>query len=127
MEEREVVPTGPDPLNAAVAPSLGSAAFRFCRETPSRFIEDLAAEVFFDMSPPGARDVTAALIAPIGCDGMGFGALVVYVATGEPAIEPVEREYWTMAATLLGLSLHWRALRRKVAQLETSSVGASGR
>jgi signal recognition particle receptor subunit beta len=127
MEEREVVPAGIDPLNGLIAPSLGSAAFRLCQGTTSRSIEDLASEVFFDSIPPGGADLTAAWIVPVGCDGMGFGAVVVYAAVGEPEIGTIEREYWSTAATLLGLSLHWRALRRKVAQPEPSSVGASGR
>lgn len=113
MEEREVVPKGADPLNSVVAASLGSAAFRLCQLKSPRTIEDLAAEVFFDAVPPAAADLTSAHIVPIACDGIQFGALVLYAGIGESGFEAVEKDYWSMAASLLGLSLHWRALRKK--------------
>jgi len=131
MEEREVVPAGPDLLNAAVAEGLGSVAFRFAQTKSLRLVESLADDVFFGPVPPEARGVSAAALAPVQCDGLPFGALVVYARVEEPPLRPDELELWAAAGTLCGLSLHWRALRRKVAQAAgtpaASSSGAAGR
>ena len=43
-----------------------------------------------------------------------FGALFVYGRIVELAFDDTEKEYWTTAAHLVGLSLHWHALRRKL-------------
>jgi signal recognition particle receptor subunit beta len=118
MDEREVVPEGKDPLNALVVPSVGSAAHRLCQGKTPRHIEDLASEVFFETVPPEAQGIASCLVAPLYCDGVSFGALVVYASMDEPALGAAEREYWGTAATMTGLSLHWRGLRRKLARGE---------
>ncbi len=38
----------------------------------------------------------------------------------EPAFDDTEREYWAASATLVGLSLHWRALRHKLGRQRVS-------
>jgi signal recognition particle receptor subunit beta len=113
MQEHEVVPAGRDLLNGAVAPGLGSVADRICREARFRVVEDMAGEIFFGTVPPGAQDLGSALVAPLVCDGTVFGGLVVYGEITNPAFDSAEKEYWCTAATLIGLSYHWRALRRK--------------
>jgi hypothetical protein len=60
--------------------------------------------------------VASLLVAPLGCDGMAFGALFVYSRVSEAHFDEAEREYWKTASVLVGLSLHWHALRRKVSQ-----------
>jgi signal recognition particle receptor subunit beta len=125
MDEREVVPGGKDPLNAAVAPSLGSAAYRLCQGTSIRRIDDLMSEVFFDAAPPEAEGVLSALIAPLALDGVGFGALVVYGAVQEPPPGSCETMFWETCAILTSLSLHWRGLRRKLSRPETPARASS--
>lgn len=115
MDEREVVPEGRDPLNSAAAAALGSAAFRLAQIGKPRFVENLVAEVFFDAVPPSATGLAWAFVTPIACDGIGFGGLAVYGTAGKHAADDVEREYWAAAGTLVGLVLHWRALKRKIA------------
>ncbi len=117
MDEREVHPAGrPDVLNASVAEGLGSLAFRLGETEEPRWIEDLASEVFFDATPPGAEGLASALVVPLACDGLRFGSLFVYGRIIESPVDPVEREFWITAATFLSLSLHWHALRRKLVQ-----------
>ncbi|MBZ5638847.1 MAG: GTPase domain-containing protein [Acidobacteriia bacterium] len=125
MEDREVVPGGKDPLNAAVAPSLGSAAFRLCQGASVRWIEDLAGEVFFDSAPPEAQGVLSALVAPLACDGAAFGALVVYGTVHESPPGSCERGFWEICSSLLSLSLHWRGLRKRLTRLETPAPASS--
>lgn len=123
MEEREVVPEGRDLLNSVTAPSIGSAAHRLCQGEKPRHVEDLAAEVFFDAPPSEASEVISCLVLPLSCEGLSFGALVVYGGVEEPPLEAAERDYWSIAASIAGLSLHWRALRQKVAQAGASAAG----
>lgn len=125
MEEREVVPAGPDPLNGATAASLGSAAFRLSQCPELRLVENLDGEVFFGQTPPHAGGLASALIAPLRCDGIAFGALVVYGEIEEEPFDAAERDYWRTAASFLALSLHWRALRRKLAA-RSEKAGGSG-
>lgn len=120
MDEREVIPAGGDILNASVAQGVGSVAYTLCRPFQLRLIEDLVGEVFFGAPPQGTENLASALVAPLGCDGLAFGALVVYGQVSEPTIDDTEREYWACAARLVGLSLHWHALRRKLAQARAS-------
>jgi signal recognition particle receptor subunit beta len=123
MEEREVVPGGRDPLNSATAASLGSAAFRLAQGAELRVVESLDEEVFFGQPPPHAAGLVSALIAPLRCDGVAFGALVVYSHVEEEPFEAAEKEYWRTAASFLSLSLHWRALRRKLVRFEPAGAG----
>ena len=123
MEEREVHPGGPDVLNAAVAEGLGSAAFRFSKTGKPKMIEDLTIEVFFGAAPPGGESLASAYIVPLRCDGLAFGSLIAYAQISEPPIDDHERRYWDAAGTFLALSLHWRALRRKLKQ-EKAAAGA---
>jgi hypothetical protein len=125
MEEREVVPAGPDLLNATVADGLGSVAFRFAQTKSLRLVPSLADDVFFGPVPPEAQALSGAALAPVQCDGLPFGALVVYARVEEPALRPEELEFWAAAGTLCGLSLHWRALRRKVAQAGATPAASS--
>ncbi len=125
MEEAEVVPQKPDPLNAANVASLGSVAWRLAAAESPRHVEDVAGELFFGDVPPTATGVASVFLVPIRCDGVGFGALVLYAAMNEPPIAPDERDAWTAAANVLALSLHWRALRRKVARGEVQSAASS--
>jgi hypothetical protein len=115
MDERQVFPPGPDPLNAAVSPSIGSAAYRLCQGEKPRHVEDLKTEVFFNAPPAGSSGLASCFICPLCCDGLRFGALVAYGGTNEPPFDPAEQAFWSGAATLFGLSLHWRGLRRKLA------------
>lgn len=121
MEERQVQGHENDPLNLVEAAGVGTPAFRLCQTRSPRLIEDLDTEVYFDARPPQAQGVSAALILPLACDGLSFGAVVVYVAGKEPPFDVAEREFWSTTSTLLSLSLHWRALRRKVAAAKQAS------
>ncbi|MCP3979335.1 MAG: hypothetical protein GY716_08405 [bacterium] len=122
MEERQVVPAGADPLNQAVAPSIGSAAYRLCLGNKSRYVEDVQSEVFFGVCPPGADDLSSCFVAPVVCEGAAFGALVTYGAVHERAIDTAERDFWTVAALMFGLSLHWRGLKQKLQRLEPAAT-----
>lgn len=120
MEDREIVPSGQDPLNAIVPPGLGSVAYGLAQAGKVQIVENLAEELFFGDVPPGASALASVLVAPVACDGLSFGAVFVYSLPAEPAFDSTEREYWTTASTLVGLSLHWRALRRKVLAAKAS-------
>ena len=72
--------------------------------------------MFFDTSPPGTADLSSVLVAPLTCDGLSFGAMLIYGRVNEAELDEAELEYWTTASTLVGLSLHWRALRNKLAK-----------
>jgi len=122
MDEREVVPPGDDPLNVAVA-SLGSTAFRLSQGEKPRLVKDLSSEVFFDAVPPGAENLASCFVVPVSCAGTKFGALLAYSLLDERQFAPAELDFWATAAILLGLSLHWRGLRRKLAEA-TSRLGA---
>ena len=54
------------------------------------------------------------LIAPLSCDGARFGAALVYNYSDDRPFDEAEIEYWSTAARLLGLAIHWRALRAKL-------------
>lgn len=127
MEEREVVPGGRDPLNGATAASLGSAAFRLSQCPELRVVEDLDGQVFFGQAPPHAGGLASALIAPLRCDGIAFGALVVYGEVGEEPFEAAERDYWGAVASFLALSLHWRALRHKLSRPDLAASSEKAR
>lgn len=131
MEEAEVFPRKPDPLNATNVESLGSVAWRLATAGAPRHVEDVAGELFFGDVPPCATGVASVFVSPILCDGVGFGALVLYAALNEPPIGADERDAFTAASRVLALSLHWRALRRKVAkggaEAAESSPASSGR
>jgi signal recognition particle receptor subunit beta len=114
MDEREAVPPGRDPLNSFVSEGIGSVAYRLCVEKKFRIVDDFVGQIFYGTPPPGAEDIISLLLAPVGCDGLDFGSLVVYGGSREPDFDDAEREYWMTASTLVGLSLHWHALRRKV-------------
>lgn len=118
MEERESHPTPGDPLNQSDTPGLGSLAYRLCESFELKCYDDLHADVFFGQPPPGLDQLASALIIPIGCDGLKFGSLVVYGRSNENAFDDAEQEYWKTSATLIGLSLHWRALRKKLVQMK---------
>jgi len=120
MDEREVVGGAADPLNGIVAEGLGSVAFRLLE--PKRFatFADLRGEVLFDAVPATMGDVTGVHAAPLACDGIAFGGLLVYINVNEPPIDEAEAEFWRTAATLMGLSLHWRAMRRKLSQMQAA-------
>ena len=44
----------------------------------------------------------------------------IFNSLGERVIDAVEVEFWQSVSTLLGLSFHWRALRRKLQQAQAS-------
>ncbi len=121
MEEREVLPAPPDPLNASAREGTGSAAYRLSQGAKPRYIEDLHTEVFFDQLPPQAQGIGAALIVPLAWRGTTFGALAVYAALDEDPLEAAERRFWSIAGRTLALALHWHGLARKVAKLQGSS------
>jgi GAF domain-containing protein len=112
MAEHEVVPATVEPLNSIVVASLGSIAYRLSQTDKIRVIEDLAGEVFFGSMPEGMDGLASLLVAPLVCDGKSFGVLLAYGRLDEPQFDASETEYWTTAATLVGLSMHWRALRQ---------------
>jgi signal recognition particle receptor subunit beta len=116
VEEREVVPPGRDVLNGPQVASLGTAAWRLVERKTFLVVDDLVGEVFFGAAPPGAENVGSAVVAPVLADGHLFGAVVVYAHHDERPFDDAEQRYWKAAASLLGLGLHWRALRRRVAE-----------
>lgn len=117
MDEWEVVPGEADALNASTSAGVGSVAHLLCeRATEVTVVDDVAGEVFFGKPPAALEGVAALLIAPVRCEGMTFGAIVVYSKVSGTRFDETEREYWTTASVLVGLSLHWHALRRKVSQ-----------
>ena len=117
MDEREVLPDGTDALNASGSDSVGSVAQLICgRSKDVTVVEDLAIELFFGEPPASVQDVASILVAPLRCDEMEFGAFLIYSRISEPRFDDAEREYWKTASVLVGLSLHWHALRRKVSQ-----------
>ena len=120
MDEHEVIPAGEDPLNKAVAEGLGSLAYRLADGCEVRVLEDLVSEVFFDVVPPGSEGLGSVLIAPLSCDGGSFGAILIYARVPDRGFDSAEIEYWTTASTLVGLSLHWKSLRTKIAQEKVS-------
>jgi signal recognition particle receptor subunit beta len=120
LAEETSDPEGP-PLAAGLMGRVGSAAFRLCQGERPRLVEDLASEVFFGTVPPAAEGLVSCVVAPVACDGTAFAALVVYGASDEPPFDEAERGYWAAAARLLGLSLHWRGLRRKLARSEPAA------
>ena len=115
MVERDVVPGGRDPLNLVVSAGIGSVAYRISRSKSIRVIEDIQIELFYGATPPGAERLASVLVAPLACDGLVFGSICVYTDLTENPFDTAEIEFWGATATLLGLSLHWRALRRKLA------------
>ncbi len=119
MEVRKALPDGRDMLNDLVSEGLGSVAWRLSKESGLRVVEDLATEIFYGNVPANAQDVASALVAPLHCDGLAFGSVIVYARVSEGAFDDAEIEYWSTAARLIGLSLHWRALRRKVLQSQS--------
>lgn len=127
MHEREVVPAGRDPLNS-VAEGSGSVAWRMSKGRKPIVVEDLQSEVFSQTAPPaGAEGLASALIAPLSCDGVAFGSLVVYSDVRAFGFDDAEREYLNIASTLIGLSFHWRALRRKLMAQKTAQADNSPR
>jgi hypothetical protein len=116
MDERETVPDGRDPMNAFVSEGVGSVAYRLAAEKRFRIVDDLVGQIFYGTPPPGADDIVSLLLSPLECDGLDFGSLMVYGGFREPDFDDAEREYWVTAAKLVGLSLHWHALRRKLIQ-----------
>ncbi len=54
------------------------------------------------------------------CDGIAFGALLVYARLSEARFDNTEREYWKTASILVGLSLHWHGLVCKVSHAKAS-------
>jgi hypothetical protein len=126
MDEHDVVPPGSaDSLNAVRDAALGSLALRLCRQTgTSHLIDDVANELFFNDVPPSALDVAAVLTVPLTCDGVKLGALFIYGRMDEPTFDDTEQEFWTTAAHLVGLSLHWHTLRKKL-QLQLQQTVAS--
>ena len=121
METREALPDGVDLLNETTSAGSESVAHLLCeRFQDVTVIEDVPTEVFFGQPPSEADGIVSLLIAPLGCDDLSFGALLVYSRVSEPQFDDVEREYWKTASVLAGLSLHWRALRRKVTQAVAS-------
>lgn len=115
MDERESVPGG-DPLNGFVSEGIGSVAYGLCSEKKLRVIDDLVGQIFYGTPPPGAENIVSLVLAPVACDGLDFGSLIVYGEFRETDFDEAEGEYWATAATLVGLSLHWHALRRKLIQ-----------
>jgi len=114
MEDREAVPEGSDPFGRIVDPTQGSLAYRLSKDTAFRVFEDLEGEIFFGPLPGGIRDLASVLLAPLECDGIRFGSILIYSQISEGVFDNIEQEYWRTASTLVGLSLHWRALRRKL-------------
>ena len=125
MEERDVCPGGADPLNATVAENLGSTAYRMSRPGKAKLVEDLETEVFFGAAPPGAEQLSSAYLVPLACDGLAFGSIVIYARIAESGFDEVEQQFWDAVARFFGLSLHWRALRRKLAA--SKKPAAAGR
>ena len=125
MEERQILPAGArDVLNHEPQPAVGTVAYRLSRESAPRVLNDLALEVFYGQLPEYATHVASAVVVPLACDGLPFGGLVAYALVTEAPIDSVEEEYWKMAGTLISLSLHWRAVRSKLASLMTKSAPA---
>jgi hypothetical protein len=121
MEEREVVGADTDLLNSVQAKGIDPPAYTLCRTSRPRIVEDLRAEVFFDAVPPGMVNEESALILPLVCDGLALGGLVIYGMGTEPRFDTAEKEYWNTASILVSLSLHWRALRRKIVASKAAS------
>jgi len=120
MAAVESYPGPEDVLNSLVVESLGSTAFQLSQAGEPRFIEDLAGEIFFDAIPAGAEGLTAVFMVPLKCDGLTYGSLIAYAAAAEPPVDQIEREYWTTASVVIGLSLHWWSLRRQAKSRETA-------
>jgi len=121
MDEWEVVPKTADPLNTTTSAGIGSVAYLLCeRSLDVTVVDDVAADVFFGQPPANAEDIASLLVAPLGCEGIPFGAIVVYSQQSGSRFDSTEREYWKTASVLVGLSLHWHALRRKVSQAVAS-------
>lgn len=114
MDEREAVPAGSDPFSRIMDPAQGSLAYRLSKDTDFRVFEDLEGEVFFGSPPDGVQDLASVLTAPLECDGIRFGSFLIYSQMSERPFDNVELEFWRTASTLVGLSLHWHALRRKL-------------
>lgn len=120
MEEWEVLPDGKDWLNATMTDGLGSVAHLLCERDELSVIEDIATDVFFGQPPDNLAEIGSLLVVPVGCDGMAFGGLLVYSRVSEQSFDETECKYWATASVLVGLSLHWHALRRKVSQAMAS-------
>jgi hypothetical protein len=60
------------------------------------------------------------LIAPLSCDGGSLGAMLIYARISDEGFDSAEIEYWTIVSRLLGLSMHWKSMRRKIAQVKAS-------
>ncbi len=117
MDEWETLPGGTDPLNASTSAGVGSVASLLCeRALQVTVVEDVVAEVFFGKPTAAAGGIASLLVAPLGCEGVPFGALIVYSDVSDASFDETERKYWTTASVLVGLSLHWHALRRKLSQ-----------
>jgi hypothetical protein len=120
MEEHEILPEGPDPLNAIIGKDGVSVAYRISRGSELQLIDDVVTELFHGAPPHEMADLDSVLVAPLGCDGLEFGAILVYGTCTQSAFDATEQGFWHTASKLVGLSLHWHALRRKAV---TASVG----
>lgn len=119
MAERLVSPGPADLLNGIVAEGLGSVAYRLAREDRVKVVEDPVAEIFFGQPPAGAETLVSVMVAPLSCDGARFGGLVIYGYADDRPFDEAEIEYWSTSARLLGLAIHWRALRAKLTAPQT--------
>lgn len=114
MSERLVAPGPGDLLNGIVAEGLGSVAYRLASDERVRVIDDAINEIFFGDPPAGHETLVSVLVAPLSCDGARFGTALVYNYSDDRPFDEAEIEYWSTAARLLGLAIHWRALRAKL-------------
>lgn len=104
---------------------LGSTAFQLSQKGEVCWIEDLVGEIFFDRIPAEAAGLAAAFLTPLKADGLAYGSLVTYAECSRPPFDPAEREYWTTASVLIGLSLDWWSLKRQADRRGTAAVPGS--
>ena len=117
MDVREAVPDGTDALNDTTSDAVGSVAQLLCERSEGvSVIDDIVTELFFGQAPSSVDGVASLLVASLDCDGIAFGALLIYGRVSEARFDDTEREYWKTAGVLVGLSLHWRGLLRKVSR-----------
>jgi hypothetical protein len=116
MEEREVVPAGPDPLNAVMSPSGVSNAAALCSGREPRLIGDL-----------GTERLQSAWIVPLVFGRQILGGMIVYVTDGEKAPLAAEHAYWRTAASLTSAHLARQVDENRVVPAPRTGASPKGR